>query len=114
MREFQWTAYTVPVKICGFEFELTCNSETADTLREMSNALKESAKNFKSLSMDDIVAVYSEYFDMLLGNGASAKIIGERKTSISDLNDLTYFLIDTYKEFNDRRADSAKRRESKN
>ena len=56
MREFHWAVYTVPVKICGLKFELVCNSEAADTLREMSNALEEAAKNFTSLSMDDIVA----------------------------------------------------------
>lgn len=107
MREFNWTVYKVPVRIAGVDFELACDSEAADTIKELSEALKEIAKNFKTTSKEEIKETYSACFDKLLGEGASSKIMDGRDVKTSDLNDLTMFLIQTYNEFRNERLTGA-------
>jgi len=100
IRKFEFANHEVEVEIAGKTYAIDCTTKTGEYIGQQGNVLTELSEKLMEgeKTEADIIGVYTEIIDHLLGEGATAAIFEGREVRTDDMADICVFLASVFQE----------------
>lgn len=98
--KFEFADHKVSVEIAGKTYEIDCTTKTGEYIGKQGNVLTELSEKLAQgeKTEADVIDVYTEIIDHLIGKGATAAIFEGREMRTDDMADICVFLASVFHE----------------